>query len=53
MRKWVVIKKVFLTGLTCRTNQTSQDFRKETEEIIKRLRGFLMEKGCKEGGVSL
>ncbi|ALC97171.1 glycine cleavage system protein T [Capnocytophaga sp. oral taxon 323] len=46
-------KKVFLTGLACRTNQTGQDFRKETEEIIKRLGGFLMKKGCKEGGVSL
>jgi len=33
-------KKNFLTGLTCRTNQTGQDFRKETEEIIKRLGGF-------------
>ena len=53
MRKWVVIKKDFLTGLACRTNQTGQDFRKETEEIIKRLGGFLMKKGCKEGGVSL
>ena len=53
MRKWVVIKKVFLTGLACRTNQTGQDFRKETEEIIKRLGGFLMKKGCKEGGGSL
>ena len=46
-------KKDFLTGLTCRTNQTGQDFRKKTEEIIKRLGGFLMKKGCKEGGVSL
>ena len=46
-------KKNFLTGLACRTNQTGQDFRKETEEIIKRLGGFLMKKGCKEGGVSL
>ena len=46
-------KNSFLTGQTCRTNQTSQGFRKETEEIIKRLGGFLMEKGCKEGGVSL
>ena len=46
-------KKGFLTGLTCRTNQTGQGFRKETEEIIKRLGGFLMKKGCKMGGVSL
>ena len=46
-------KKDFLTGLACRTNQTGQDFRNETKFFISRLRGFLMKKGCKEGGVSL
>ena len=46
-------KKDFLTGLTCRTNQTSQDFRKETEKFGRREVEFLMEKGCKKGGVSL
>ena len=48
-----MIKKVFLTGLACRTNQTGQDFRKETEEIIKRLGGLLMKKCYEEGGGSL
>ena len=46
-------KKDFLTGLACRTNQTGQDFRKETKFFISRLRGFLMKKGCEEGMVSL
>ena len=46
-------KKDFLTGLTCRTNQTGQDFRKETEDFRRGLREILMEKECKEGGVSL
>ena len=46
-------KKVFLTGLACRTNQTGQDFRKETEEFGRGQGEVLMKKGCKEGGVSL
>jgi|GEM_PF-1541439 len=32
---------------------THLSFRKETEEIIKRLGGFLMKKCCEEGGGSL
>ncbi|MDU6659837.1 MAG: glycine cleavage system protein T [Capnocytophaga sp.] len=46
-------KNGFLTGETCQTNRTSQGFRKETEIFRRRLRGLLMKKGCKEGGVSL
>ena len=46
-------KKGFLTGLTCRTNWTGQDFRKETEKFGREEGEFLMKKGCKEGGGSL
>ena len=46
-------KKDFLTGLACRTNQTGQDFRKETEDFRRGLGEILVRKGCKEGMVSL
>ena len=46
-------KNCLLIGETCRANWIGQRERKETEEIGRRLRGILMKKGCKEGGVSL
>ena len=46
-------KKGFLTGLTCRANQTGLSYRRKTKNIKSELGGFLMKKGCKEGGVSL
>ena len=46
-------KKDFLTVPTCRANWTGQDFRKEAEKFGRGEGGFLMKKGCKEGGGSL
>ena len=46
-------KKGGLTGITSRTNQAGQDFRKETKLFRRRLRDFLMKKGYEKGGVSL
>ena len=46
-------KNRFLTGKTCRTNRTGQRERKETEKFGREEGGFLMKKGCKEGGISL
>ena len=46
-------KKGFLTGLTCRTNWTDLSYRRKTKNIKSELGGFLVKKGCKEGGVSL
>ena len=34
-------------------SRESKEVRKETEIFKRRLRGILMKKGCKEGGVSL
>ena len=33
--------------------ETVRRIRKETEKFAREKRGFLMRKGCKEGGVSL
>ena len=46
-------KNRFLTGQTCWTNWIGQRERKETEKFKRGEVGFLMEKGCNEGGVSL
>ena len=46
-------KNGFLTGETCQTNWIGQRERKKTEIFRRRLRAFLVKKGCKEGGVSL
>ena len=46
-------KKVFLIGVTCRTNRTGLSYRRKTKNIKSESRGFLMKKECKEGGVSL
>ena len=53
IRKWVVIKKIFLTGLACRTNRTGLSYRRKTKNIKSELGGFLMRKGYEMGGVSL
>nr|WP_315011174.1 glycine cleavage system protein T [uncultured Capnocytophaga sp.] len=39
--------------MTCRANQTGLSYRRKTKNIKSGLRGILMKKGCKEGGVSL
>ena len=46
-------KNRFLTGKTCRTNRIGQREWKETEEFGRGEGGFLVKKGCNEGGVSL
>ena len=46
-------KKGFLTGLTCRTNWTGLSYRRKTKNIKSELGGFLVKKGCEEGGLSL
>ena len=46
-------KNSFLRGLTCRTNRTGLSYRRKTKNIKSELEGFLVKKGCKEGGVSL
>nr|WP_111971935.1 glycine cleavage system protein T [Capnocytophaga ochracea] len=46
-------KKVFLIGVTCRTNRTGLSYRRKTKNIKSELGGILMKKGCKEGVVSL
>jgi len=42
-----------LTGLTCRTNWTGLSYRRKTKNIKSELGGFLVKKGCEEGGLSL
>ena len=39
--------------LTCWTNRTGLSYRRKTKNIKSESGGFLMKKGCKEGGVSL
>ena len=46
-------KNCLLIGETCRANWIGQRERKKTEKFGKGLRGILMKKGCKKGGVSL
>ena len=46
-------KNSFLMGLTCRTNWTGLSYRRKTKNIKSELGGFLVKKGCEEGGVSL
>nr|WP_252864907.1 glycine cleavage system protein T [Capnocytophaga ochracea] len=39
--------------MTCWANRTGLSYRRKTKNIKSELGGFLMKKGCKEGGVSL